>query len=68
MDKIEISSEFIKLDSFLKWSGITTTGSEGKFLINNGEISVNGDIELKRGRKLFKGDVVTYSNQEYKVV
>lgn len=68
MEKIKIDSEFIKLDSFLKWSGITTMGSEGKILISNGQIYVNGDIELRRGRKLIKGDVVTYDNHVYEIV
>ncbi|SHJ84754.1 ribosome-associated protein [Hathewaya proteolytica DSM 3090] len=68
MKEISINSEFIKLDSFLKWAGITGMGAEGKFLINDGEIKVNGEVEFQRGKKLYKGDIVSYNSEDYKVV
>jgi ribosome-associated protein len=48
----------IKLDQFLKWIGAAQTGGEAKFLIQDGEIQVNGKVETRRGRKLIEGDRV----------
>ena len=54
----------MKLDQFLKWNNIASTGGEAKMLINSGQVSVNGEIEKRRGRKLNLGDVVKFSNNE----
>ena len=54
----------MKLDQFLKWSNIVSTGGEAKILIKSGQVSVNGEIEKRRGRKLNTGDVVKFSNNE----
>ena len=54
----------MKLDQFLKWSNVVSTGGEAKMLIKSGKVSVNGEIEKRRGRKLNLGDVVKFSNNE----
>ena len=54
----------MKLDQFLKWNNIVSTGGEAKMLIKSGQVSVNGEIEKRRGRKLKIGDVVKFSNNE----
>ena len=54
----------MKLDQFLKWNNIVSTGGEAKIFINSGQVSVNGEIEKRRGRKLKIGDVVKFSNNE----
>ena len=54
----------MKLDQFLKWSNIVSTGGEAKIFIKSGKVSVNGVIEKRRGRKLNTGDVVKFSNNE----
>ena len=54
----------MKLDQFLKWNNIVSTGGEAKMLINSGQVSVNGKIEKRRGRKLNIGNVVKFSNNE----
>ena len=54
----------MKLDQFLKWNNIVSTGGEAKMFINSGQVSVNGEIEKRRGRKLKIGDVVMFSNNE----
>ena len=54
----------MKLDQFLKWNNIVSTGGEAKMLINSGQVRVNGEIEKRRGRKLNVGDVVKFSNNE----
>ena len=68
MENIEIKSEFIKLDQFLKWAGVVGMGSEAKDVILDGEIKVNGEVEERRGRKLYPNDVVEAFGKKYKVM
>lgn len=65
MKEIEISSEFIKLDSFLKWIGVATMGSEAKIYISEGMVLVNGEIETRRGRKLRPSDKIEFEEEIY---
>jgi ribosome-associated protein len=55
---VEITTEQIKLDSFLKWAGAAMTGGEAKFMVEEGRVLVNGAIEQRRGHKLSPGDTV----------
>ena len=57
----------IKLDQFLKWVGVASTGGEAKLMIQDGDVTVNGIIETRRGRKLVAGDLVTVQGETYKV-
>lgn len=68
MKEIKVDTEIIKLDSFLKWSGICSQGSDAKIIIKNGEVKLNGEVEIRRGKKLAKGDIVEYGGEEYKVI
>lgn len=68
MIEIKIDTEFIKLDSFLKFSGATTLGSESKFFIQNGDVKVNGEVELRRGKKLYPGDKIEFQGETYTVL
>ena len=54
MENIKIETEYIKLDQFLKWAGIVATGTESKALISDSKVKVNGEVELRRGKKLRK--------------
>lgn len=65
MKEIKIDTEFIKLDSFLKYTGIATLGSEAKFYIQNGEVKVNNEIETRRGKKLYSGDKIEFQDDIY---
>lgn len=56
---IEITTEFIKLDSLLKFAGIVAIGGEAKFMITSGAVMVNGEVCTMRGKKIRSGDVVT---------
>ncbi|MFZ5823781.1 MAG: S4 domain-containing protein YaaA [Bacillota bacterium] len=56
---VAISTEYITLDSFLKWVGVADTGGHAKTLIASSMIKVNGEPELRRGRKLRPGDRIT---------
>ncbi len=58
-----MAEDYIKLDSFMKWQNLAETGGQAKLLIQNGEVRVNGKIETRRGRKLVKGDKVTFGGR-----
>lgn len=64
---IKIKTEFIKLDSLLKFSGIAETGGFAKDFIINEEVTVNGEICTMRGKKIRPGDVVCFENYELHV-
>ena len=54
----------MKLDQFLKWQNLVSSGGEAKIFIKSGSVKVNGEIETKRGRKLNKGDKVMFLKNE----
>ena len=58
MKEINISGEYIKLDQFLKFIGLASTGGHAKYLINESCVSVNEHVSHERGKKLREGDVV----------
>lgn len=60
---IPITTEYIKLDAFLKFAGVCLTGGEAKLAVQNGDVSVNGQPCAMRGKKLRPGDVVEVGNQ-----
>ena len=57
----------IRLDQYLKRIDVAQTGGHAKWLIQNGEVLVNGEIELRRGRKLYEGDRVEVEGQTWVV-
>ena len=67
METVSISTEFIRLDAFLKFAGAVGTGGEAKLLIADGQVSVNGAVCTQRGKKLRPGDTVGFSGREYAV-
>lgn len=65
METIAITTEFIRLQDLMKLGSLTASGGEAKQLIQDGQVRVNGEICLQRGRKLRPGDVVTYLGRDY---
>ena len=61
MEKIKINTEFIKLDSLLKFAALVGTGGEAKYVISEGLVSVNGEVCTMRGRKIYPGDRVEFA-------
>ena len=53
IEKVKISTEFIKLDQFLKWLAVVDSGSEAKQVILDGRVKVNDEVETRRGRKIY---------------
>jgi len=68
MKDVEIKTEYIKLDSFLKWAEVVSLGGEAKFLIQDEQVYVNDELETRRGRKLYKDDIVKVNDEEYKII
>lgn len=68
MKEISINTDIIKLDAFLKWCGAVGMGSDAKMMIQDGMIKVNGEVELRRGRKLTKGDKVEINKETYIII
>ena len=60
--------EFIKLGQLLKKARVVGYGSDAKMLIESGEILVNGEVELRRGRKCYPGDEIKLEDSVFKVV
>ena len=67
-EKIEIDTEFIKLDSLLKLAALTGTGGEAKQAVVNGYVTVNGQVCTQRCRKIRPGDIVEFAGNRLTVV
>ena len=64
---VPIETDYIKLDSFLKMINAVSSGGEAKIVISEGEVAVNGEVELRRGRKLYPGDSVVLGARTFSV-
>ncbi len=65
IEKVKISTEFIKLDQFLKWIAVVNSGSEAKEVILDGKVKVNDEVETRRGRKIYPEYKVEIFNKTY---
>ena len=65
---IRENDEFIKLGQALKKAGVVSTGVDAKMVIQDGQVSINGQRELQRGKKLHNGDVVTFHGETIQIV
>ena len=68
MEQIPITTEYIRLDSFLKLTGLVDTGGQAKMLIQEGRVKVNGEVCPMRGKKLYPGDKVSQGDREFQTV
>ena len=67
MEKIKLREEFIKLGQALKAAGLVESGVEAKEVIQDGLVKVNGEVDTRRGRKLYSGDVVAFDGEEIRI-
>ena len=67
MEIIKLKDEFIKLGQALKAAGLVETGAEAKDVIRDGLVKVNGEVDTRRGKKLYNGDVVEFDGEEIKI-
>ena len=68
MQEITIKDEYIKLGQALKLAGLVGSGVEAKMLIQDGLVKVNGEVDERRGKKLYDGDVFELDGNEVKVI
>ena len=68
MFTISLREDFIKLGQALKASGCVESGVMAKEVIQSGLVKVNGEVDTRRGRKLYNGDVVSFEGEEIKIV
>ncbi|EHI96970.1 S4 domain protein YaaA [Clostridium sp. DL-VIII] len=68
MNKVKINTEYIKLDAFLKWAAIVSSGAEAKLYIQDGLVKVNKEICIQRGKKLKIGDIISFENSDFEII
>ena len=68
MEKIQITTEYIKLDQLLKWTNLVGSGSDAKHIITEEMVKVNGEIETRRGKKIRVGDIIEFEGKQIEVI
>jgi len=68
MKAISIESDYITLGQFLKHISLISTGGQAKFFLFENEVFVNGELEERRGRKLYNDDIILIDDEEYKIL
>jgi ribosome-associated protein len=67
MEVINLREDYIKLGQALKAAGFVEDGVEAKIEITSGNVLVNGEVDTRRGRKLYDGDVVTFNGKQIQI-
>lgn len=67
MEKIKIRDEYIKLGQVLKLAGLVESGVDAKYVIQDGLVKVNGEVEVQRGKKLYPGDTIEFQNNQVQI-
>lgn len=68
METIKLRDDYIKLGQAMKAAGFVSSGVEAKLLIQEGKVFVNGEADLRRGRKLYENDMVEFEGKQVKIV
>ena len=68
MEIIKLKEDYIKLGQALKAAGFVDSGVEAKFVIQDGLVLVNGNVEYQRGKKLVDGDIVEFEGHQIKII
>ncbi len=68
MQIVHIKDEYIKLGQAMKLAGLVDEGFEAKLAIQEGRVQVNQEEELRRGRKLFHGDIIRFEGQDIQII
>ena len=67
MEIIKLKDDYIKLGQALKAAGLVESGVDAKFVVQDGQVKVNGQIEIQRGKKLYDGDIVEFEGNQIKI-
>lgn len=68
METVKLRDEYIKLGQAVKAAGLVSSGLEAKIIIQDGQVLVNGNTELQRGKKLYGGEVIEFKGQQVKII
>lgn len=68
MKAVEISDEYIKLGQLLKLAGLVSSGVEAKIVIQDGQVKVNGEVDTRRGKKIYPQDIVEYNGEQVTII
>ena len=67
METLYLKDDFIKLGQALKAAGLCESGVDAKFAVQDGLVKVNGEVDERRGRKLYDGDIVEFEGKQIKI-
>lgn len=67
MHTIQLREEYIKLGQALKAAGLVSSGIEAKIVIQEGQVTLNGQVEVQRGKKLYENDIVEFNGEQIKI-
>lgn len=67
MRTVEITKQPVELFKILKFEGMVTTGGEAKLVIADGQVSVNGEVETRKRRKILHGDIIVFANESLQI-
>ena len=68
MKQVVINREPLELFKLLKFEGLAASGGEAKFVISEGQVSVNGEVELRKRKKLLAGDIVEFNGEQLQLI
>lgn len=68
METIKLRDEYIKLGQALKAAGLVSSGVDAKMVIQDGLVTLNGEVELQRGKKLYENDIFEFQGQQVKII
>lgn len=67
MYTIKLREDYIKLGQALKAAGLVSSGIEAKIVIQEGQVTLNGEVEVQRGKKLYENDIVEFQGEQIKI-
>lgn len=67
VESIKLKEDYIKLGQALKVANLVDSGVTAKHVVQDGMVEVNGEVELRRGRKLYEGDIVSFENEMVRI-
>lgn len=67
MNIVEITKEPVELYKILKFEGLVASGGEAKMAVAEGKVSVNGEVETRKRKKIVSGDIINFCNEEYQI-
>ena len=68
METVKLRDDYIKLGQAIKAAGLVSSGLEAKIVIQDGQVTVNGSVEIQRGKKLYGGELIEFEGQQVKII